>query len=538
MNHRFLRLRYLVLTLAAWLLLASAPTLATTPIAAPLTGALAPVLPEYQVEFGERLAEMPRYRMDLTLDDATSTIGGSLIVDFPNQTGMALESVPFRLYPNAEYYGEGETIIERLSVDGIEIEPRFDSSGTVLFVDLPGPLAQGASTTISLDFTTVVPRDASGSFGILNHDLAAQRFVLADWYPIVAGWDETGWRLEPPTEQGDPTFSVTSLYEVHLSLPAAYEVIASGDETRLDDGSIRIDSGPVREFALVAAQGLETLSARTGATTVSLHIAPEHRETGQHLLETAVAALDFYDELLGAYPFDELDIVETDLSLAYGVSWSGIVFLDRTQIGYAPDNLAALDFTIFHELGHQWWGATVGANSNDHTYMVEGLTNATALLAQAAVQGPDAAANSLYAWMVAPYLNMLAGTGDAVADVSIFDQPASAPLSTLAYGKGGLGFLAIRDQIGDAAFRAALADYAETFRLGIAEPADLRAAFEAASGQSLQELWSFWFDSAATTPADIETLVPQIIASLGSSQSSAVSSQRPFVGLWTLDPLS
>jgi len=529
MDHRFVRLRYVVLTLAAWLLLAGAPTLAATPTAAPMNEALAPVLPEYRTEFAERLAELPRYRMDLTLDDATSTIAGSLIVDFPNQTGMTLEAVPFRLYPNAEYYGEGQTLIERALVDGIEVEPRFDLSGTVLFVDLPEPLVPEAPTTISLDFTTVAPRDASGSFGILSHDLTAQRFVLADWYPIVAGWDKTGWRLEPPTEQGDPTFSVTSLYELHLIVPATYEVIASGDETRLGDGSIRIDSGPVREFALVAAQGLETLSARAGATTVSLHIAQEHRETGQHLLRTAVAALDFYGDLLGAYPFGELDIVETDLSLAYGVSWSGIVFLDRTQIGYAPDNLSALDFTIFHELGHQWWGATVGANSNDHTFMVEGLTNATALLAQAAVQGADAAENSLFAWMVSPYLNMLAGTGDGVADVSIFDRSATAPLSTLAYGKGGLGFLAIRDQIGDTAFRAALADYAETFRLGIAEPSDLRDAFETASGQSLQELWTFWFESAATTPADIETLVPRIIGSLASSQQSAVSSQRSAV---------
>jgi aminopeptidase N len=142
------------------------------------------------------------------------------------------------------------------------------------------------------------------------------------------------------------------------------------------------------------------------------------------------------------------------------------------------------------------------------------LTNATALLAQGAVQGPDAAALSLYGWMVTPYLNLLAGSGDAVADVSIFDQPATAPLSTVAYGKGGLGFLAIRNQIGNDAFIAALAIYADRFRLGIAEPADLLAAFEAASGQSLQELWSVWFDSATTTAADIEALLPRIIASL------------------------
>jgi aminopeptidase N len=226
-------------------------------------------------------------------------------------------------------------------------------------------------------------------------------------------------------------------------------------------------------------------------------------------------ALDFYDATFGVYPFRELDLVETALALAYGVSWSGVLFINQSQLALAADNLASLDFTIFHEVGHQWWGGTVGANSNDHTFMVEGLTNATAVLAQADVQGPDAATASLMAWVVTPYLNLLDGSGDGVADLSIFEQPVSAPLSTLAYGKGALGFLAIRNQIGDAAFREALASYADAFRLGIAEPDDLRAAFESASGQSLDELWSFWFNSANATRADVEALVPVIVASLG-----------------------
>jgi aminopeptidase N len=496
------------------LVFASSSALAATPVASPIAAELEPVLPEYQQPFAELMRSIPTYELELALDDAQSTISGQMVVTFPNETGLTIDTLPFRLYPNARYYGEGETSIDAIAIDGAAVAPRFDDSATVLFVDLPSPLGPGESIAVTIDFSTVVPQNTGGSFGILNHDLTAEKFVLADWYPIVAGWDETGWRLEPPTDQGDPTFSVTSLYDVRLSVPEGYEVIATGDESRQADGALRIETGPVREFALVVAQGLQVISGQSGDTTVSVHADPAHRANGQHMLEVAISALDFYNDAFGPYPFRELDIVETNLSLAYGVSWSGVLFINETQLDLASGNLATLDFTLFHEIGHQWWGAAIGANSNDHTFMVEGLTNATAVLAQAAVQGPDAAATSLYGWMVTPYLNLLAGSGDAVADMSIFDQPATAPLSTLAYGKGGLGFLAIRNQIGNEAFMAALAAYADAFRLGIAEPDDLLAAFEAASGQSLQELWSFWFDSATTTPADIEALVPQIIASL------------------------
>ena len=36
---------------------------------------------------------------------------------------------------------------------------------------------------------------------------------------------------------------------------------------------------------------------------------------------------------------------------------------------------------------------------------------------------------------------------------------------------------------------------------------DLLAAFETASGQQLDALWTFWFEAAETTVADVEALL-------------------------------
>ena len=509
------KLRINLLTLAmAFALTSVSSALASTPVATPPPPQLAPVTSEYQELFAEQLGRLPHYELDLVLDADLSTLGGTLVLTYPNRTGQTLTELPLRLYPNAEYYAEGETSIASIEIDGQAVAPRFDESGTVLFVDLPAPLLPGETLNASIAFTTVVPRNSIGSYGILNHDVAGERFVLADWYPVVAGRDETGWRLEPPTSQGDPTFSATGLFDVLVRVPDGYAVIASGDESILEDGSVRIASGPVREFAMVAATGLTSLSKDMGDTEVSVFVAPGHAASGERMLDLATAALDYYNAAFGPYPFRELDFVEVPLALAYGVSWSGILFMNQSQLSLPAESLAALDFTIMHELGHQWWGGTVGANSNDHTWMVEGLTNATAVLAHSAIQGPAAATSSLYTWIVGPYLNLLDSFGDGVADVSIFDQPVDSPLSTLAYGKGALGFLAIRNAIGNDAFLQALADYANAFRLGIAEPSDLLAAFEAASGQNLDALWTYWFESAITTRADVETLGPEIVASL------------------------
>ena len=513
-GYAWLRTLVLILTLSA-ALIEPIQAQASTPVATPIeTSQSGPVVGSYQNEFAEATKTVPTYELDLVLDIAQSSLGGNLMLTYPNQTGDTLAELPVRLYPNAAYYGEGETRIASIVVDGVSIAPRFDDSGTVLFLDLPAPLEPGETLVAQIEFTTVVPRNSSGSYGILNHDVADDVWVLADWYPVVAGRDETGWRLEPPTTQGDPTFSATGVFAVRLHVPDGYTVTATGTETIDADGTVLIDSGPVREFAMVVAKGVTTMTRVVDETEVSVVVAPEHTANGEHMLDLAAAALAFYNGTLGPYPFRELDFVEVPLALAYGVSWSGILFINENQLALPADSLASLDFTVLHEIGHQWWGGTVGANSNDHTWMVEGLTNATAVLAQASIQGPAAAADSLNAWIVGPYLNLLSSSGDAVADVSIFDQPIDSPLSTLAYGKGALGFLAIRNAIGDDAFSRALLRYADAFRLGIAEPTDLLAAFESASGQDLQALWTRWFESAVTTWAEVEALVPEIVASL------------------------
>jgi len=64
------------------------------------------------------------------------------------------------------------------------------------------------------------------------------------------------------------------------------------------------------------------------------------------------------------------------------------------------------------------------------------------------------------------------------------------------YGKAALGFGEVRDTIGDDAFFDGLKAYVSEFRFGIAEPQDLKEAFETASGTDLDELWRHWFEAA------------------------------------------
>ncbi len=116
---------------------------ASTPVATHPDESNGPVLPEFQDTLAERSDSLSRYRLDVALDPVMSTIGGQITVTWVNDTGETQSTLPFRLYPNAWYYRPGGITIEGMRVERMVVAPRFDDTGTVLFVD---SLVHGADT--------------------------------------------------------------------------------------------------------------------------------------------------------------------------------------------------------------------------------------------------------------------------------------------------------------------------------------------------------------------------------------------------------
>lgn len=463
--------------------------------------------------------ELSTYTLDVRFDPAASTIGGRERLTWVNRFDQPLNDVAFRLYPNAFYYGEGGTTIEDVRVAGEAATGSSEVGETVLRVPLTEAVPPGGSVNLSFRFRTVIPTNSDGTYGIFNHDTATGTWVLADWYPIVAGYETgTGWRLDEPTALGDPTFSDAALYDVSVDAPAGFSLVATGSavetSTTVDGTETQFASGPAREFTLVADDDYQATSTTVDGTTITAYVNPNTgSDAGAALaLETAARALHAYSARYGAYPYEELDLVETDLSSSVlAVSWTGVIFLEGPNLlanpSFVETDPARLDFTVAHEVGHQWWGALIGANSNDHTFMVEGLTNALATIYVEDTQGKDAARRQIRDELADRYLNALESAGDGIVDLPITTPRQGPSAGVLDYGKAALGFLAIREAIGDDAFFAALSDYAARFSYRNATPDDLRAAFERASGQDLTDFWHVWFNAAETTPADVEQVV-------------------------------
>ncbi len=519
------RVLTVVLILAILLPSVMAPSVpAQTPAVTPgLAGGYGDVLPaEREPVIAATERDISRYVMDVTVDEVAGTIGGSLAVAFVNRYGEPLDEVVFRLFPNADHYGPGGTTVASVTVDGTPTTPALSVGDTVLSVPLVGPLLPGAAVTVAMTFTTTVPLDSTGSYGILSRSSATGGWALADWYPSLAGYEAApgpGWRRDAPFDGVDPTFGDVALYDLTLGA-AGLDVIGTGSVmptgiAGTPDGQTRIVAGPVRDLTLALGSDWRLATRTVDGTVVTYATAVNDEVAVDQVLDVVARSLAAYNDRFGAYPYRELDLVDVPLtSGTLGISWSGLIFLDGPSLAAEAGDGQFYDFLLSHEVAHQWWGNLVGGNSNDHTFIAEGLTNYTMTMEVEWSQGRPAAVAMLRTYVAPRYLALLRGTGDAVADTPYPQAPPG--FGDIVYGKAALGFLAIRLEIGDDAFFAALRAFAATpsdadagdgFRFRVAEPSDLLAAFEAASGGSLGALWARWFEQAVTTPDDVERLV-------------------------------
>ena len=484
-----------------------------TATAASVVDPFADVLPEALVP-AERAAEkLSAIRMDVAFDLDLGAIDGEMSITWRNPASQPLGDVWFRLFPNAFYYGEGNLQVADVTIDGASVIPEFALDDTALRVPLPVPVDPGESIEIKLTFTSTVPADSTGSYGIFSRDTGNGSWVLADWYPILAVWEEEdGWALPEATVFGDPTYAPSAFFDVRVTAPDDLEVVATGvlATESSENGAItqRFVAGPARDFVLVADDDYAPLSQEVGGTRLTLWTAPSlDPAIAQQTLEAAASALRFYNQRFGAYPTREVDLVQIDPSGALGVAWAGLLFLDGPALlnTYGEHNPEGLATVVAHEVAHLWWGILVGGDSNKHAYIQESLATVSSLLYLKETLGAETATAQLDAWVTGPAFELLAA-GDAVVDTPVAAGDDPAIWSDAAYGKGSLGFLAIREEIGAAAFETALHDLATRYAWGEATPDDLRAAFETASGQDLDALWSHWFNEAAMTQEEIDEI--------------------------------
>ncbi|MBI4789537.1 MAG: M1 family metallopeptidase [Chloroflexi bacterium] len=494
-------------TLRIWMIVlvcmtACNPLANTTPVPfvpSTLNDELAPyrsaLIPASQSDV-DSLDRATRYDLTLTYDAVKYTLAGAQDVLYFNQEIVPLNEIYFRLF--ASYPDSGGMIaINRLAVDGAAATATYEAQNTALKIPLARPLPPNGSTRIRLEFTLKIPPISKGHYA--DYGFSNTVVTLPSVLPLIPVYDDKGWHIAIPPRFGDLVYADISLYAVTMTVPSKMNVIASGstlDARDNGDGTTtwRIVAGPMRDFDINLSDQLQRSSTTIGETTIHSYYEAADAQAGQDALKIAADAFREFQNRFGAYPYRELDIVETPTT-AGGIEYPGVIVVGR-ELYSNPSQRDFFEFATVHEVSHQWWYAMVGNDQVNFPWVDEALAQYSTLMYAEAIRGKANAQQVLKNYFQNLYDRAKTAGRDAAVNqpVAAFDEN---DYGAIVYGKGPLFYDAIRKKMGDEKFYQFLRTYFAAFRYKIAYPEDILKTAESTCTCSLQDEYKQWILSPA-----------------------------------------
>ena len=470
-------------TVASPISMMAAASVVTAPFDISLQAAA--LLPAYQSDL-DRAGEWNHYTLDGTIDPAKRVLKAAQRIEYTNRDRVPLDKLYFHLYPNLADFG-GRLDVTAVLVDGQPQPPTYEQRRYLLRVDLPQPLAAGASTVVMLDFQTAAPQNASRSkYGAFNKEQGV--LALASALPIVAVVRGGVWDIARPDPKGDFVNSETALYDVTLAAPIGWKLVTTG--VAIDYRAVagrqttRFVSGPQRDFTITALQ-LESISAEVDGTRINSYYRSGSASGGKLALDVAANAVRVYNKRYGPYLLRELDLIEIAATQFLGVEYPGLTMIN--QAAYA--DAATLETTVAHEVGHMWFYSIVGNDTQRESWLDEAFASYSQIIYKEEILGSDAARRELQEFRNRYQSNRAAGRDAAVAQDNHNFGRNYVPL---VYGKAVLFIQALRQQLGEDGFDRFLHSYYNQHRYDYVGGDDLLATVNSTCGCALDRLYQDW----------------------------------------------
>ena len=486
-----------------------------------------------EATLSERVAN---YRIDATLDPVKHTVSGRQQLTWKNRSTQTVRSVYLHLYMNAfehagtTFFGEqrrrggdgrpardlkdgewGHIAMQKVAQGGQKVGWSFvhpdggpAQDHTVVRLDLPAPVAGGASTTLDIDFLTQLPRLISRTGYYDSFHLVGQ------WFPKIGV-------LELPGERGAtaPRWNVHEFhassefyadfgsYDVRITTPSEYTVGATGEQQGdavVSQGwtTRRFVQGDVHDFAFTAdkrtAPPLLGTWSGPGSPPVKLTVLypPEFASSAAPALQAAKDALTYFSNTLGPYPYKTVTVVlpPHNADEAAGMEYPTF-FTAESYRDVSPGTLNRylLDGVTIHEFGHGYFYGILASNEFEEPVLDEGMNEYWDARMLRAKNYPVHAATPLMRTLgIAPTFKPF----DIERMAAPREEPADAPGQNAWDRLQGIGPVytrsatALRDleaQIGSPAMERAIKAYYQRWKFRHPSVADLRESIAESSGQ-------------------------------------------------------
>jgi len=352
------------------------------------------------------------YDLDVALDPSTRTLTGSGVIRWRNLGTGPADSLRLHLYWNAwrdasstwmreEALPSGSpatllaadaasidlTSLAMASADGsagrdlmpalsfVQPDDGNRADQTLAAVALPAPVGPGAEITLRVGWTARVPRTVARTGAVGDY------FFIAHWFPKIAVFEGDQW-VAHQFHANTEFYSDYGVYNVRMTVPTGWIVGATGTEVSQRAGSSGTTThhyaqADVHDFAWTTSPDYIEHRQRFDhpglpAVDIRLLMQPEHAGQEDRHMAATVAALRYYGEWYGAYPYPQITVIDPAYQSGAGGMEYPTLFTAGTR-WLAPRHSNTPEAVTVHEAGHQFWYAMVGNNEFDHAWMDEGF---------------------------------------------------------------------------------------------------------------------------------------------------------------------
>jgi hypothetical protein len=480
-----------------------------------------------------------RYTITVKATPPDRTIRGTEQIVYANNGPDTLRRLAMKLFLNihrpgaprqggaSENYLTSGVHIDAFSVNGTTTAWRDDPRYfTVQPVALATPLAPHDSIRLAIDWHYEISKEA-GREGMLD----STTYYLAYFYPRVAVYDDyNGWDTMDFTDAQE-FYSDFNDYDATVRVPANYAVWGTGT---LTNASEVLQPGIFKRFqASFTSDTTVRIATRTDLATKQ--VTQQNAANAWHFTATNVPDMTF--ALSDHYDWDGASVVVDDathrrasVQAAYNDTaadyhfmvqfgrhsldwlsrnWPGVPYpYEKSTIvqggadmeypmmvndGSNADTIFSR-FVVEHEIAHTYFPFYMGINETRYGFMDEGWATTFEYLIGISDLGRAREETFFKQFRV----NTWARDPSPLEDLPIVtpeDVLGGVAYGNNAYGKPALGYLAVKDLLGDEEFKRCLHAFMERWHGKHPIPWDFFNTFNDVSGKNLNWFWTNWYFS-------------------------------------------
>lgn len=430
---------------------------------------------------------MTTYNMELYLDINTRTLYGSTVIDTVNTCGKTLEELCFTSYPNAfrnksdtpapddAYYcgfNEGWLKIDSLKINGSKVEYREE--GVLIKAPVSVDLLPDKNIKVEMAWRAKIPKLA------YRYGSRAGVYMLGNFYPAINVLSDGKWHNSYNAGLSAPFCFHVASYMVNINLPEAYNMVSTGTtitQMAEDNGRTiyQVKADKVRDFCLLVTYDYQELNQEIMGWNIKCYAPSNNIDISSQVVEQSGKILDYYSAILGAYPYPDFKAAFVPMKGFHGMEYSGLIYLQEDFLNPSYDKQKR-EFTLAHEIAHQWCYAMVGNDQLREPWLDEGLAN----------------------WLANKYLQTLPGYSSSDSNYQqggkLTQQIREMNSSQGTAFEGGEAFwYGLEQELGEEKVIKVLRSYLAEYKFKIASSQDLLAIIEKEAHKDMDYYFNKWF---------------------------------------------